>query len=318
MPTNTTAELAQQNTEIRSSQKEYSYPFDIEYGVILGCPRSGTTFLVDALRAIDRTECVSGQLFPIAIAHLFNSHISPETQQTLIDSLEFSFQDYLTFNYKSRLPCIQRWLHGTMSRAELIQGLKGDRTIERFIYKEPFLGFAPEIAYRGLPKGKIVHIYRDGRDCADSLVRKYKVLTDEKLMTLKTAEMPFGRKVDHRYVPWWVNQGEEDKFLAASPFGRSVWMWKEIVRRCNDFFSQPEVESSGRVLLVRYEDLVRQPEKWSEIIVNHLGGAMNERLRKQFSQAKESSISIYQRLDKKEIEAANEIAEAELNMYGYL
>ena len=298
--------------------QEYTYPFDIDYGVVLGCPRSGTTFLVDALQAIENSECISGQLFPIAIAHLVNSDISLETRQTLTNSMEFSFQDYLTFNYKARLPCLQRWLNGTMSLSELAQGLKGQRTIERFIYKEPFLGFAPEMVYHALPKGKIVHIYRDGRDCADSLMRKYKVLTDEKLMTLKTAEMPFGRKVDHRYVPWWVENGEENNFLTASPFVRSVWMWKEIVKRCDEFFSRPEVEASGRVLLVRYEDLVKDPIEWAERIVDHLGGSMNNRIKKQFSQARESSVGIYKRLGGQEINAANKVAKAELSLYGYL
>ncbi len=298
--------------------QEYQYPFNVDYGVVLGCPRSGTTFLIEALRAMEHSECVSGQLYPLALPHLVSQNVSIEIYQTLSNSFEFSIQDYLTFNAMARLPCLQRWIRGTMSFAELLQGLKGKRKIERFIYKEPFLGFSPELIYNALPQGKIVHIYRDGRDCADSLIRKYQVLTDEKLMTLRTAEIPIGRKVDHRYVPWWVEVGLEADFLAASPFVRSVWLWKEVVKRCHDFFSRPEVRASGRVLLVRYEDLVRSPEEWGSRIVEHFGGSMNSRLKKQFSQAKESSVGVYQRLETKEIEKANAIAQSELKLYGYL
>ena len=301
-----------------SHDKEYKYPFKGTCGVVIGCPRSGTTFLIDALQAMDHTDCASGQIYPIALPHLVNQNLPTEAYQTLLNSFEFSIQDYLTVSNQSRLPCFQRWLNGTMSFAELMQGLNGNRQIERFIYKEPFLGFSPELVYNALPEGRIVHIYRDGRDCADSLVRKYKVLTDEKLMTLRTAEMPIGRKVDHRYVPWWVEIGEEEEFLRSSAFVRSVWMWKEIVKRCHAFFSQHSVQSSGRVLLVRYEDLVRSPEKCGRRIVEHLGGSMNSRLRKQFAQAKESSVGIHQRLSSEEIEKANEIAQKELQMYDYL
>lgn len=33
-------------------KNEFKYPFDVRYNVVLGCPRSGTTFLMNSLKAL--------------------------------------------------------------------------------------------------------------------------------------------------------------------------------------------------------------------------------------------------------------------------
>lgn len=290
----------------------------VEYGIVMGCPRSGTTFLMACLNALPYSECVSGHLLPVPIPHIVNCSLDSEVYQALSRSISFAFRDYLESVAQARVPVIHRWLNGAMANQELIQALQRKRTIKRLIYKEPFLSLATEFIYNALPNCRIVHIYRDGRDAADSLVRRYDVLTDEKLMTLSTAEMPLGRKYDHRYVPWWVEDGLEAQFLDCTPYVRAIWMWKEMVRRCDDFFSLPEVVASERVMLLRYEDLVSNPLQYGESVVNHFGGAMNNQLQAKFKQAKTSSIGIHKRRDQQEVEAGENIAKAELELYGYL
>lgn len=296
----------------------YQYPFVLNYSVILGCPRSGTTFLLDSLESLADTECISGHILPLVIPQLVNQSISQEVYQTLVNTFEFSIQDFITTIDKARFRYIQKWLSKSLSTRELVEALQRKHNIKNVIYKEPFLSFAPEYTYHSLPDSKIVHIYRDGRDCADSLIRKYKVLTDDKLVTLKTSEVLIGRKYDHRYVPWWVESGLESEFLASSPYVRAIWMWKEMLRRCHQFFSRPEVINSGRVMLLKYEDFVQNPHEWGEAIVAHLGGTINKRLRQKFAQAKISSIGIHKQRDRSEITAAEKIARPELELYGYL
>ena len=103
----------------------------------------------------------------------------------------------------------------------------------RIVYKEPFFAFAPEYAYEALPSGRIVYIVRDGRDVADSLVRSYDVLTDEKLAGLGTTEAPLGRRHGRLYVPWWVEEGREGEFAVATPYVRAIWMWSAMVEPWN-------------------------------------------------------------------------------------
>ncbi|MEM8502896.1 MAG: sulfotransferase [Cyanobacteria bacterium P01_D01_bin.1] len=307
-----------QTIQTQSGPAAFQYSMPIEYNVIFGCPRSGTTFLFEALNALPNSECSSGHLFPLALAHLINRDLSAEAYECIVNSFEFSIQDYLEAVYGNRVTSIHKWLLKSMSTQELLQSLKGKRNIERFVYKEPFLAFSPELVYDALPKCRIIHIYRDGRDCADSLARKYKVLTDEKLMTLKTAEMPIGRKYDHRYVPWWVEADREEEFLSYTPYVRSIWMWKEMVRRCHDFLTRPDVIASGRIMTMKYEDLVRSPLDYGEQAVNHFRCDMTNQLRAKFESARQSSVNIHKRRDPDELKLAEKIAHKELARYGYL
>lgn len=123
---------------------------DIDYNVILGCPRSGTTFLLDSLKPLPHSECISGHLLPIVIPHLINRDLGTETYQALLTGFEFSLIDFLESISEERVSAIHRWLTQSMGTTELIQALQRKRVIERIIYKEPFLSFAPEFTYNAL------------------------------------------------------------------------------------------------------------------------------------------------------------------------
>lgn len=288
------------------------------YSIILGCPRSGTTFLLRALEPLPRTEVLSGLVFPPQLPHLAEAMADDETVTGLIElSFLWSLDFFAEYAERAKSWVVGEWTRRNVTTAELIASLRGRRRIESVIYKEPFLAFAPQLAYRAVPGAKIVHIHRDGRDCADSLERKYHTLTDEKLSSLRSNEAPLGRKVDHRYVPWWVAPGEEDGFLAATPYIRSVWMWREILRRCNDFFSLPDVQASGRVMSIRYEALMADPLGVGERVIAHVGGTMTKSVRTRLLTGHTRSIGAYRRRDPAEIAAATELAAPELDRLGY-
>ena len=296
-----------------------SYPSHLDFGIVLGCPRSGTTFLMHVLDTLPDTACVSGIIFPSAIPQIVSQPLPPEIHEALVVEFKQSLLRYLHSGlFNARAAALQKWFTARTGLGGLQQALRGEHTVNRLIYKEPFLSFAPAFAYEALPGAQIVHIYRDGRDCADSLARTYDVLTDEKLTHLRSAEMRLGRKVDHRYVPWWVEGGQEDAFLDATPYVRAAWMWKTMVRRCYDFFSHPDIAATGQVLNLCYEDLMHDPLTQGQAVADHLGVPMNNRFRKWLKSAHTRSIGLHKRRTVEEIRAAEHIAGSELRLYGYL
>ena len=117
--------------------------------------------------------------------------------------------DYLQSSlYHARTAAIRKWWVASRRPSSLASAASGHRGEHTLVYKEPFLAFAPELAYRAVPDARLLYISRDGRDVADSLVRSYDVLTDEKLADLDNNELHIGRRVGELHVPWWVGEGE--------------------------------------------------------------------------------------------------------------
>ena len=290
----------------------------VQHAIVLGVPRSGTTFLMRFLDALPDAECVSGDLLPAGITHLAGQSLPNNIHAALEHSFGCSLADYMTTSaYLSRWAAMRKW----WTTGHKIRGLRfaaaGIRTECMLVYREPFLAFSPQLAYNAVPTARIIYIYRDGRDVADSLVRTYDVLTDLKLQSLETNEALFGRKVDDRYVPWWVPVSEESEFLGATPYVRAIWMWRHMVAGCGAFFSRPDVVASGRVLHVRYEDLVTDPLEEGHTILSHLGVKMTPRVRQHLKAAHPRSIGIHGRHCKATIREAERIAACELERLDY-
>ena len=287
--------------------------------IVLGAPRSGTTFLMRCLDAVPGAECVTGNLFPIGVLHLAAQRGGSELDEVLDRSFRRALDDYLeSGDYRSRVGAMRKWWVAGRRPGELRGAIEGTRTESTLIYKEPFLAFAPELSFAASPDSRVVYLLRDGRDVADSLIRSYDVLSDERLATLDSNEAPIGRWMSRGlYVPWWVEPGEEERFADASPYSRALWMWKEMNLRCQAFLGRPEVRDSGRVLTVRYEDLIGDPVNEGERIADHFGLLVTRRVRRRLEEAHAGSVGIHRRLDGREIEAAEQVAGPVLASLGY-
>lgn len=291
----------------------------VRYGIVLGCPRSGTAYLMSVLNAIPEFECLDGTILPIAVPHVVNKDLDSQVYDALTVGFERSLSMYLrSGRYHSRAAALQKWVRAPSGLGNLVKALRGRRDPpERMIYKEPFLAFAPDFVLDALPDARIVYLVRDGRDCAHSLVENYDVLTDEKLTHLKSAEARMGRTYDHRYVPWWVGEGRDRAFIESPPYVRAIWMWKEMARRCHEYFSRPPLQDTGQVMRLRYEAFVRSPLKHGAALLEHFGATPNTMARYRLRQAHVRSIGKHDRRSDREIRAAEEVAGEELSLHGY-
>lgn len=276
--------------------------------IIFGPPRSGTTYLTRAVSYLRGTESKIGQLVPVLTFHLANQDLSEQEYEALCGSVKRGIDIYLAGEYNSRFRALEDWWRAPLQWRRLKHVVRrGSRPRpERFVYKEPFLSVAPEVALDALPDAKVIYIYRDGRDVANSLVESYDVLTDEELTHLQGPEMRLGQPYDERYVPWWVANGREDEFIESRPYVRAIWMWAYMVRRCRRYFSS--LESPDQVLQIRYEDFMRKPDTVGDKILDHLDGNDTWAFRRHLNRARTSSIGKYAQRPREELVAAQQVA----------
>jgi len=295
-------------------------PTGQQYGIVLGCPRSGTTYLSRLLKTIPEFECMIGTLLPVAVPHVVNQSLSSEVYNALAVGFERSLDAYLhSGRYHSRAAAVQKWFNTPTGLRGFIRAFQGKRDMPAcMIYKEPMLAFAPRFVLDAFPEGKILHIYRDGRDCANSLVRSYDVLTDERLRSLQGSEMRIGRPYDDRYVPWWVEEGRDAEFIQSTPYVRSIWMWKTMVRRCYTVLHDDDIQRRHDIMTVRYEDLVSNPKEFGRLIVDFFGGNPTRALEKILARASKSSIGKHRSRDIADINEAERVAGEELMLLDYL
>src|SRR5438094_2243954 len=101
---------------------------------VLGCPRSGTTFLTDCLGAVRGVDEFVGTLCPARMCHLVATEDRPDRADLLMASIRDVFW---TAFWKRRLSRGERFLR------LLRRGWCGPASLDGavFCYKEPFLCF---------------------------------------------------------------------------------------------------------------------------------------------------------------------------------
>jgi hypothetical protein len=263
------------------------------------------------------TEAVAGGVLPPPIASIVGADAAPDAGPALALALAGALDDHVARARRSRADAVARWLQGDVSLSELGRGLRRGRPVDTLVYKEPFLAFCPEYPYEAVPGSRLVILHRDGRDVAHSLVSTYDVLTDAKLRG-RSNEAVLGRAAGDRLVPWWVDAGEDEAFLAASPYVRAIWMWRAMARRVRRFVQRDDVRRSGRVHEVAYEALVEDRAGTAAALLAFTGSGPTRTLRRRLAAATPQSIGAHRARPAAEIAAAERLAAEELHELGYL
>ena len=297
-------------------------PQDLDkYGpiFILGCPRSGTTFLSDCISLFNGVEEFVGVIAPPRLLHLIAYLENQKIKQDILSSVRDIFwQSFWRRRYFSNQRLIQL-INRKIGLVEFLQ--RPSLKDSYFLYKEPFLCFASTEFAEHFKNGLFIHIIRDGRDNADSFERKYphalsdEVLQNEQLAENKISEIGIWRKHNGFIVPWWVEDGIEEIFIKYSRYERCVYLWKVMTERA---LSLRDEKYKGRYLEIKYEDFVSAPLENMKIISDFIGKDINSKIRSVIKKSYKTSINISQHnQDTNKIKLANQIAGNLLNSLGY-
>jgi hypothetical protein len=192
---------------------------------VLGSPRSGTSFVA---RSIGRVPGFAdlGELGPwkAAIPALFGSDEEVAAAQ------------------------LRRMLE-RVRRYGLVRGL-------RAIEQSPETAFVLPAALRAYPQAAVVHMVRDPRDVAASLVQKGWLRAGRP--GRDDIGEPYGE-----HPRFWVEPERLDEFDDASEAKRAGWAWRRYVTAAR--------AAPSSTVEVRYEALAVEPDAASEPLAAHLG-----------------------------------------------
>lgn len=202
---------------------------------LIGAARSGTTFL---------GACVG------RIPEISYHHEPPATKAAgryLYDGL-WGFR---------RSRWFYRTVYAWLLRTELDGGL-------RFCDKTPTNSLLVPFLERAFPESQFIHIVRDGRDVAVSHLQKPWLLASSKGSTLREP----GGYLHGPYAPWWVEHGREAEFETTSDIHRMTWAWRRYVEAA---LRDGSTLGPQRYLEIRYEDLMADPRRHGERMLDFMG-----------------------------------------------
>ena len=193
---------------------------------VVGSPRSGTTFLARALGEqpgfVDLSEVTPHKAAIPELARL------PE-------------------------PEAARRIKVVLERVRGLALVRGWRGVEQ----TPETAFVLAPALAAYPRGRAVHLIRDGRDVVCSLLERGWLRTGR--AGGDDAKLAYGPG-----ARFWVEPERVAEFEAASDAARAAWAWRAYVRAARSV-------DDPRVLELRYEAIAAAPTLAARTVAEHLG-----------------------------------------------
>jgi len=212
---------------------------------VVGSPRSGTTFLAGAIGSLPGFVDL-GELAPVKAAVPELAALPPDEAA--------------------------RRLRRTLAVARRV-GLVGS---VRAVEQTPELAHLARVLPLAFPDATIVHIVRDGRDVACSLLEKPWLKREQP--SSDDAGLPYGS-----YARFWVEPDRRAEFEAASDARRAAWVWRSYVTAARAAASAVEV---------RYEQVAAEPAAVASLLATALGAPV-EPLTAQLRRAHDTSVGRY-------------------------
>ena len=229
---------------------------------VVGSPRSGTTFLAGAIGSLPGFVDL-GEVAPLKAAVPELALLEPSVAAARI----------------RRILAVAR-------RVGLVGAV-------RAVEQTPEAAFVVDAVRLAYPSATIVHIVRDGRDVACSLLEK-KWLSDE-LAGQDDAGIGYGS-----YARFWVEPERVEEFPRASDAQRAAWAWRR-------YLTAARVRTAD-VVEVRYEQMAEDPDSFADALAPRLG-IRSDALAAALRAVHASSVGRY-RTDLSDDQLADVLAEA--------
>jgi hypothetical protein len=190
---------------------------------VVGSPRSGTTFLAGAIGSIPGFVDL-GEVAPVKAAVAELAALPPQEAASQL----------------RRILAVSRRM-----------GLVGS---VRPVEQTPEMAFLVPAITRAYPEARVVHMVRDGRDVACSLLEKPWLRRQQ--TEADDAGVPYGA-----HARFWVEPERRAEFEAASDARRAAWVWRSYLAAARQ----------GDPLELRYEDVATDPARVAAGLARHLG-----------------------------------------------
>jgi hypothetical protein len=244
---------------------------DDRFVFVVGSPRSGTTFLARAIGSLAGFVDL-GEVAPVKAAVPGLATLSPASAASRL----------------RRILALSR-------RVGLVGAV-------RPVEQTPEMSFVVRAIPLAYPEARVVHIVRDGRDVACSLLEKPWLRSEQ--TRADDAGVPYGA-----YARFWVEQERREEFERASDARRAAWVWRSYVTAAR---------ADDGALEIRYEELTTDPEGVAAKITGHLDVPV-ERLTAALARAHASSVGRYRTdLSAEQLADVEEEAGALLRELGYV
>lgn len=231
---------------------------------VVGCPRSGTTFTAEAIGA------VPGFFDMGEVSRL----------KAAIPGLHRAARN-------GRRADVVDELRRTLCRMQRVAFVGGARAIEQTPESTYLI---PELA-DAFPAAQFVHLVRDGRDVAASLLeRGWLAGTTVPGGTASTTGHDDAGQRFGEHARFWVEDGRGQDFEASSEARRCAWAWRRYEATARQHLGGLD---PARVATVRYEELAADPAGVAARLGAALGTAPADEYVRAFSGMHADSVGRY-------------------------
>ena len=256
----------------RGSLRERLGRLDDRLVFVVGSPRSGTTFLAGAIGSLPGFVDL-GEVAPLK-AGVADLVVLPP-------------------------PEAARRLRTILAVARRV-GLVG--TV-RAVEQTPEVAYLVDVVHIAYPDARIVHIVRDGRDVACSLLERGWLR--EERVGRDDAGIAHGA-----YARFWVEPERRAEFASASDARRAAWAWRRYVSAARS--------ARGELLEIRYETMAAVPDEVARSLASYLDAPLGP-LSASLAETHATSVGRYRRdLDEEQLADVEFEAGELLRELGYL